>query len=105
MEMDKWAKAITLWRKKNGFITPSTIGGVDGERMLGKLMLIVTEISEAAEAVRKNDIDNFKEELADTFIRLLDICGAMNIDPEVIINDKMTINHGRPFRHGTKITL
>ena len=63
-------------------------------------MLVVTEISEAAEAVRLQNDANFREELADTFIRLLDITGTMNIDIEKEIVNKMHINEGRPLRHG-----
>ena len=99
------AKEIAQWRKSKGFCTPSSISGLEGERMLGKLMLVVTELGEATEAVRHNDLANFKEELADTFIRLLDICGTMNIDPDEIIADKMKVNRDRPYRHGTLISL
>jgi len=67
-----------------------------------KLMLIVTEVSEACEADRKGDLENFKEELADTFIRLLDLCGYFKIDIEKEINGKMIINKGRPKLHGKK---
>jgi NTP pyrophosphatase (non-canonical NTP hydrolase) len=76
-----------------------------GDEMLGKLMLVVTEVSEAAEAVRRGDQDNYEEELADIFIRLLEICGTQGIDPEDIIERKMKINHGRPHLHGKKTTL
>lgn len=67
-----------------------------------KLMLCVTELSEACEADRKNDKENFAEEIADTFIRLFDLCGYLNIDIEKEINSKMIINKGRPQLHGKK---
>lgn len=73
----------------------------DKERNIGEaLMLIVTEIAEAMEAHRIEDDANFKEELADTFIRLLDLCGGLNIDIEAEIEQKMQINKKRPYKHG-----
>lgn len=98
MSMKELAHSITEWRKTKGFRTPSSIE--QDELMLGKLMLVVTEVAEAAEAVRHQDFPNFKEEIADTFIRLLDICGTMEIDPQEIIDDKMKINWERTHLHG-----
>lgn len=105
MELNELARAISDWRESKCFITPSTIEGKDGEMMLGKLMLVVSELGEATEAVRQRDYANFQEEIADTLIRLLDICGTMGIDIEKVIKDKMVVNKGRPIRHGTKIRL
>jgi NTP pyrophosphatase (non-canonical NTP hydrolase) len=76
-----------------------------GDAVLGKLMLVATEVAEAAEAVRHEDWDNFVEELADTFIRLLDLCGTMGIDIKQAIVDKMAVNEGRETRHGKKTRL
>jgi len=71
------------------------------ERNIGEaLMLIVTEIAEAMEAHRHQDDANFKEELADTFIRLLDLCAGLKIDIEHEINEKSKINKNRPYKHG-----
>ena len=73
----------------------------DEERNIGEaLMLIVTELAEAMEAHRHQDDANFKEELADTFIRLLDLCGGLNIDIEKEIYKKSTHNKMRPYKHG-----
>ena len=99
--LNKLAKAISEWRINQGFYTPPNISTSDNrDAMLGKLMLVVTEISEAAEAVRFGDEANFQEELADTFIRLFDICGTCDINVENIITWKMEINKKRLFRHG-----
>jgi hypothetical protein len=99
--MNKLAEQITQWRIRKGFHTPSTINlGNDGDLMLGKLMLVVSEVGEAAEAIRHNDEKNFKEELADTIIRILDICGAIHIDIDKEVEEKMKVNEGRPIRHG-----
>lgn len=64
------------------------------------LMLIVSELSEALEALRKNDLDNFREELADVAIRLGDLCGGLDIDLETEIIKKMDKNSIRPYKHG-----
>ena len=71
------------------------------ERNIGEaLMLIVTELAEAMEAHRKQDDANFKEELADAFIRLLDLCGGLKIDIEDEIYQKSVKNKNRPHKHG-----
>lgn len=71
------------------------------ERNIGEaLMLVVTEIAEAMEGYRHQDQDNFREELADAFIRLLDLCGGLNIDIEDEILKKTKINKNRPYKHG-----
>ncbi len=73
----------------------------DQERNVGEaLMLMVTELSEAMEAYRHQDQAEFKEELADTFIRLLDFCGGMKIDIEEEIEKKARKNQNRPYKHG-----
>jgi Predicted pyrophosphatase len=64
------------------------------------LMLIVGEVAEAHEALRKGDMDNFKEELADVAIRLADLCGGLGIDLEIEIKKKMDKNKNRPYKHG-----
>lgn len=71
------------------------------ERNIGEaLMLVVTELAEAMEGYRHQDDDNFREELADAFIRLLDLCGGLNIDIENEIYKKSMINKKRPHKHG-----
>jgi len=67
-----------------------------------KLMLIVSELGEACEADRNDDYDNFREEIADTFIRLLDLCGHLNIDIEYEIDKKMDTNRKRARLHGKR---
>lgn len=93
MNLNELAVEISLWRVSKGFTT-SWIN------MMEKLMLVVTEVSEAAEAYRINDKDHFTEEIADTFIRLLDITGTLEIDIEKAIQKKMEINKTRPYKHG-----
>lgn len=99
----EWCEYVKEWREGKGFRTPSSIE--EDELMLGKLMLVVTEISEAAEAVRHHDMDNFREEIADTFIRLFDICGTMDLDIEWDIEAKMLTNTQRPHQHGKESSV
>jgi len=71
------------------------------ERNIGEaLMLVVTELAEAMEGYRHQDDDNFREELADAFIRLLDLCGGLKIDIEEEIYKKSMANKKRPYKHG-----
>ena len=93
--LNSLAKNIAKWREEKGFIT-------GWENMPEKLMLVVTELSEAMEAYRKDDKKNFNEEIADTIIRLCDIVGSLGIDIEDEIEKKMAINKDRDYKHGKK---
>jgi NTP pyrophosphatase (non-canonical NTP hydrolase) len=95
MLLNQLSREVAEWRKKKGFKT-------GWDNMPEKLMLVVTELSEAMEAYRHDDNKNFKEEIADTFIRLCDICGSVDIDIESEIRNKMAINKDRPYKHGKK---
>ena len=73
----------------------------EGERNRGEiLMLVVTELAEAMEAYRRKEDENFREEIADAFIRLLDLCGGLKIDIEQEIQKKASKNLTRPYKHG-----
>ena len=75
----------------------------DGDRSIAEcLMLIVTEVAEACEADRHGDRENFNEEIADTFIRLFDLCGYLDIDIESELTRKISINRARPRLHGKR---
>lgn len=106
-KLNTLAHQITQWRASKGFYVPSSLD-TEEERdaMLGKLMLVVTEVvSEAAEAIRHDHEHSFEEEIADAIIRLLDISAAMNIIIADAISRKMDINAGRPMKHGKKTSL
>lgn len=67
-----------------------------------KLALIHTEVSEALEGLRKDQMDDklphrkmFEVELADAVIRIFDLAGGLNLDMAGAIVDKMEYNAGR----------
>ena len=66
------------------------------------LCLIHSEVSEALEAYRNHDTENFAEELADIAIRLLDASEGYGIDLESEILKKHEINKTRSYKHGGK---
>lgn len=74
----------------------------NARHILSQLMLIVTEVAEAAEAVRIGDTENFAEELADIIIRTLDTASSQGINIEQEIVNKMEKNRLRERRHGGK---
>lgn len=68
-----------------------------------KLCLIHSEVSEAMEGARKNLPDDklphrpmLEVELADAVIRILDLCGALNLDLDGAIKEKLIFNLTRP---------
>jgi NTP pyrophosphatase (non-canonical NTP hydrolase) len=104
--LNKIASEIAEYIKAKGFVTPDNIDDPNSRvMMLGKLMLVVTEVSEAAEAARDGDKDHFEEELADIIIRVLGIAAACRIDLEDAIQQKMFKNEKRPFKHGRECII
>lgn len=78
--------------------------------LMSKLMLVVTEVAEAAESLRKTGADgllrgegNFGEELADTFVRLGDLAHNIHSPLGDEAMRKVAINAKRPFKHGKVI--
>ena len=75
----------------------------DPLRALAALMLVVTEVAEAAEELRNEDPfkhSGFSEELADICIRVFDLAGARGVDLESAIEIKMKLNESREHMHG-----
>lgn len=92
------------------------------------LMLIVSELSEALEALRKDNTateynveaiknwvdngvtfktefeqnikDKFEDEIADAFIRILDLAGGLGIDLGFFVKNKLLYNSLREKKHG-----
>jgi len=120
MNLNDLSKNIRFFNEKKGFeLTEAVIHR--------KLLLAISEICEAQEELRDGKrIDEvyyeranlgempdgnikwgkkpcgFPVEIADAIIRLLDICGAFNIDIEEVIDMKLAYNKTRPAKHGRK---
>ena len=92
-EVHKNAKTKGFWDKYNG----------SDEHILAKIALIHTEVAEATEAIRLNDMKGFAEELADIIIRTLDIAEGLNVKIEREIIIKMNYNEKREYMHGKRI--
>jgi len=95
-------KEYYAWSVKQGFWVNKNDDEMDATV---KIMLIVTELSEAVEAIRKGNWDGehgFNEEMADATIRLFDLCGRHNIDLYQEMEKKMIKNRQRPHKHGKK---
>ena len=98
--------------EEHGFYCPDAITGElpydlvrDGsislvDLTLSKLALVHSEVSEMVEAAREGNYKLFAEEMADVFIRLFHMAGAMDIDIEGEIRAKMEKNEARPYKHG-----
>lgn len=84
--MNQLARDIYRWRQQVPLVIER-----DSD-VLASLMMVVTELAEAAEAVRNGQWENFHEELADTMIRLLGLCGRLNVDIEREVAKKMEKN-------------
>jgi NTP pyrophosphatase (non-canonical NTP hydrolase) len=67
-----------------------------------KIALIMSELGEAIEEDRKGNPIGVKEELADSIIRIFDLCGYMNIDIDSAVRDKMSANYNRPVKHNKR---
>lgn len=72
-------------------LPPDAVYYLDGA---GRKMLLPAEYFDKPEGV--------PIELADCMIRILDFCGAFQIDIEKAIEMKMKYNESRPYKHGKK---
>lgn len=77
-------------------------GAPDVSFLLAHNALFHSEVSEATEAVRHGDRDNYLEELADTVIRILSIVHGLGEDLTPHLEAKLLENTQRGFKHGGK---
>lgn len=71
---------------------------------LVRLCLIHTEVSEAAQEVKRHGVANaaaIGDELADVLIRAADLAGILGIDLQACVVAKMARNANRPHKFGT----
>lgn len=127
MNMTELSKKIHADNAKQGFYDDAKDmpPNLNDYLIFKQLMLIVTEIGEAAEALRKDGIDynlklpiedciekyfifetnykdKFQDELGDAIIRILDLCGYLDIDIDEWVNAKLEYNRTRAYKHGKK---
>ena len=104
-------------KKGTAFCILSCDDKSSGQRNLSELlMLVVSELGEACEALRKDSRqckaeeckkgdwrwqkDTFEDELADAIIRICDLAESEGIDLEWQIKQKLAYNKTRPTKHG-----
>jgi NTP pyrophosphatase (non-canonical NTP hydrolase) len=75
----------------------------DKYKVLAMLDMVHEEVSEATQAFRKRDKENFGEELADTVIRIMSLSNGLGVELFNEIKKKMAKNRERPYKHGNKI--
>ncbi len=98
MRLNELSKEAYMQAYKNGFYDSSLPDDVN--MILRKLLLIIGEVNEAVEVLRKDQgSDRLHEELADVMIRLLDVMGYVQMDVDSVISKKMEYNKTRPYRH------
>lgn len=96
------AEEIRKINKENGWDVTKPVEWGNKYKIPGILALIHSEVSEALEAFRRDDGENFAEELADILIRVLDLAPAITEDFDSVVAEKLRKNKGRGFRHGGK---
>jgi NTP pyrophosphatase (non-canonical NTP hydrolase) len=128
MTIKDWQQRVYRLAYEKGFWdNPYLSGSIAPETVIDqKLMLIVGELSEAHEEIRKgyppayayyehNGVqipltqslptdkpEGFGIELADAVIRIMDLCEALGIDLEGAMLAKHAYNLTRPYKHGKR---
>jgi len=100
--LDQLATEIRNINHGNGWNVLRSEEWGDVYKIPGVIALIHSEASEALEAFRKDDRENFLEELADVLIRTLDCAGGLTVEFSAIVERKLTRNRARGYRHGDK---
>jgi NTP pyrophosphatase (non-canonical NTP hydrolase) len=103
--LDNLAKDIHTTAVEKGFWPDK----VDDIFIAKQMMMIVSEVVEAMEAIRKNKgKQEVADEMADIIIRTLDLYqglvdnGYVDQELQVALNNKTSFNKSRPERHGVK---
>ena len=91
----EWQTIVTEWAISKGFNWTKD----DVDTML---LRIHSEVSEASEAIRDENFKGFAEEMADIFIRLVNLCEVCGINLEKEVVEKQNTNINRPKLHGRK---
>jgi NTP pyrophosphatase (non-canonical NTP hydrolase) len=92
-DMQNWVRRIN---EANGWFEKERPFSTD-------IALLHSEVSEAYEGYRNNDIVNVHEELADILIRLLDTCERLDVNLVEQFMRKCLKNANRGYRHGGKV--
>lgn len=127
MRIKDTQKQVHAMAVGKGWWPDLNFGPISHQRIAVALSLIHSEISEALEEVRDDNLETYwvtpaKErihnrdeappdakpeglpiELADVVIRCMDLAGALGIDLEQSIADKVAFNATRKHRHGGRI--
>ena len=106
MTLNEWSKRCKDAAAEKGFDHRS-----DDEGMIVSIALVITELSEAIEAIRNGkyrkigewEKDTFEDEIADSMIRLFHISGALGINLDWQVEKKLEYNKSRPLKHGKKL--
>lgn len=103
--LDDMGKSIHAIAVEKGFWPEK----VDDIFIAKQLMMIVSEVVEVMEAIRKDKgKQEVADEMADILIRTLDLYeglsenGYVDQELQVAINNKTSFNKSRPERHGVK---
>jgi NTP pyrophosphatase (non-canonical NTP hydrolase) len=124
MKIKETQQQVHTMAISKGWWPELNFGPISHQRIAVALSLIHSEVSEALEEVRSDNLETYwvtptKErvdsrdeappdakpeglpiELADVVIRCMDLAGALGIDLEQAIADKVAFNANRKHRHG-----
>ena len=110
MNLNEWGQEFLRTSNSKGF----TAGNLSYQDTVEKLMLTVSELSEALEELRAGRLpaeiyynpekptkpEGFPIEIADAVIRLLQLAAAHLIDMDAVVALKNAYNNTRPYKHG-----
>lgn len=127
MTIGEWTHRVYTLAKEKGWWEDKQKAALNPREAAGLHMLMVSEIAEATECLRKDEPPVWQEgvehgkpvtpegnwsldkkpegeliELADCVIRIMDYCGHHGWDLENAINIKHTYNVRRAYKHGGK---